>query len=265
MHTRASNSELVKPLPEPERTLNRRLRRRNRRVHFNQRNNPPQNPRVVYLLILDINHFRHFLVILKNLYPMDDEPIWATDHVVAPTPGSAITIPETANEFAIKVLNAATGGIFLYKTPNQAYQLLEDKVLLKLDWAKNKKTKSSIKKTVAFADEGSSNSNTDKIMVRMDAKTLKMDAQYKELQTHAKNTKPYLDEDNIPMSREEEAKFMQTFRKTRFYNDYRDWDSNRDNWHSNERSSYNQDNYRSNIDDKPYNLQKQFIDFMKSQ
>ncbi|GKF20712.1 hypothetical protein Tco_0069350 [Tanacetum coccineum] len=54
MHTRASNFELVKPLPEPERTLNRRLRRRNKRVPFNQRNNPPQNPRVVYPPILDI-------------------------------------------------------------------------------------------------------------------------------------------------------------------------------------------------------------------
>ncbi|GJR37611.1 hypothetical protein Tco_1213295 [Tanacetum coccineum] len=186
--------------------------------------------------------------------------------VVANNSQFAITIPKTANEFAIKeVLNAAAGGIFLYKTPNQAYQLLEDKVLLKLDWAKNQKTKSSLKKTVAFADEGSSNSNTDKIMARMDAMTLKMDAQYKELQTHAKKTKPDLDEDNIPMSREEEAKFMQTFRKTRFYNDYRDRDSNRDNWRSNERSSYNRDNYRSNTDDKPYDLQKQFNDFMKSQ
>ncbi|GJZ35389.1 reverse transcriptase domain-containing protein [Tanacetum coccineum] len=29
---------------------------------------------------------------------MDDEPIWAADHVVALTPGFAITIPETANE-----------------------------------------------------------------------------------------------------------------------------------------------------------------------
>ncbi|GJW21566.1 reverse transcriptase domain-containing protein [Tanacetum coccineum] len=221
MHTRASNSELVEPLPEPERTLNRRLHRRNRRVPFNQRNNPPQNPRVVYPPILDINHFCHFLVILENLYPMDDEPMWAADHVIAPTLGSAITIPETVNEFVIKdelnegtietwdelrttfisrlfplalfdrllgeiqafsphenesltdawlrmkvmlrnfhghnsskgniikifyhglseitqeVLNAASVGIFLYKTPNQAYQLLEDKVLLKLDWAKN--------------------------------------------------------------------------------------------------------------------------------
>ncbi|GKE33163.1 hypothetical protein Tco_1452485 [Tanacetum coccineum] len=218
---------------------------------------------------------------------MDDEPMYAADHDVAPTPGSSIIIPETANEFAIKVnhltlvkgnqfdgrtktdphkhiheflgicdmfkcrdtknevvrlmmfplsltgeaktwldklnegtikteitqevLNAVAGGIFLYKTPNQAYQLLEDKVLLKLDWAKNQKTKSSLKKTVSFADEGSSNTDTDKIMARMDAMTMKMDAQYKELQSRTKQPTPDLNDDDIPMSREEEAKFMQTF------------------------------------------------------
>ncbi|GKF14706.1 hypothetical protein Tco_0056168, partial [Tanacetum coccineum] len=59
MHTRASNSELVEPLLEPELTL-------------------------------------------ENLYPVDDEPMWAADHVVALTPGSVITIPKTANEIAIK-------------------------------------------------------------------------------------------------------------------------------------------------------------------
>ncbi|GJS18696.1 hypothetical protein Tco_0413168 [Tanacetum coccineum] len=151
------------------------------------------------------------------------------------------------------------------KKSSSLFPILEDKVLLKLDWAKNQKTKSSLKKTVAFADGGSNNSDTDKIMVRMDAMTLKMDAQYKELQSNAKKTKPDLDEDDIPTSREEEAKFMQTFHKTRFYNDYRDQDSNRDNWRSNERSSYNRDNNRDNTDDKPYDLQKQFNDFMKSQ
>ncbi|GKE49501.1 reverse transcriptase domain-containing protein [Tanacetum coccineum] len=97
----------------------------------------------------------------------------------------------------------------------------------------------------------------------MDAMILKMDALYIELQTHAKKTKPDLDKDDIPMSQEEEAKFMQTFRKTRFYNDCRNRDSNH--WRSNEHSSYNRDNYRSNTDDKPYDLQKQFNDFMKSQ
>ncbi|GJU99232.1 hypothetical protein Tco_1328503 [Tanacetum coccineum] len=149
MHTHAFNSELVEPLPEPERTLNRRLRRRNRRVLFDQRNNPPQHPRVVYPPILDINYFCHFLITLQNLYPMDDEPMWAADRVVASTLGSAITIPKTANEFAIK---------------------------------------------------GNNNSDTNKTMARMDAITIKMDAQYKELQSHAKQPTPDLDEVDMPIN-----------------------------------------------------------------
>ncbi|GJV94036.1 hypothetical protein Tco_1541849 [Tanacetum coccineum] len=143
------------------------------------------------------------------------------------------------NGITQEVLSAAAGGIFLYKTPNQAYQLLKDKVLLKLDWAKNKKTKSSLKKTVAFADEGNSNSDTDKIMARMDAMTIKMDAQYKELQSRTKKLTPDLDDDDI-------AKFMQTFHKTRFYNDYRDRDSNFDNWLSSGRIDLQRDNYDLN-------------------
>ncbi|GJT75673.1 reverse transcriptase domain-containing protein [Tanacetum coccineum] len=171
MHARASNSELVEPLHEPECTLNRRHRQRNRRVPFEQRNNPPQQPRVVYVPILDINYFRHFLVTLQNLNSMDDEPMWAADHVVALTPGSTITIPETANEFAI---------------------------------------------------EGSSHSDTNKIMGRMNAMTMKMDAQYKDFQSRSKQPNPDHNDDDIPMSHEEEAKFMQTFRRTHFYNDYHD-------------------------------------------
>ncbi|GJZ09954.1 hypothetical protein Tco_0544237 [Tanacetum coccineum] len=213
MHTRASNSKLVEPLPEPKHTLNRRLRRRNRRVPFDLRNNPPQHPRIVYLPILNINYFCHFLDILQNYDSMNDEPMWAADRVVALTLGSAITILETANEFAIK---------------------------------------------------GSSNTNTNKIMAQIDAMTIKMDDQYKELQSRAKQPTPELDDDDIPMSREEEAKFMQTFCKTRFYNDYRDRDSNHDNWRSSGRNDYNRHNYRSNTDYKPYDLQRQFNDSMKS-
>ncbi|GJS30825.1 hypothetical protein Tco_0491445 [Tanacetum coccineum] len=141
---------------------------------------------------------------------MDDEPTWAADRVVALTPGSAITIPKTVNEFAIK---------------------------------------------------GSSNSDTDKIMARMDAMTMKMDDQYKELQSRSKPN-PDHNDDNIPMSHEEEAKFMQTFCRTGFYNDYRD--SKRDNWRSSGRNDYNRDNYQSYFDDKP-NLQKQLSDFIKAQ
>ncbi|GJW88397.1 hypothetical protein Tco_0163737 [Tanacetum coccineum] len=102
-------------------------------------------------------------------------------------------------------------------------------------------------------------------MALMNAMTMKLDAQYKELQSCTKQPKSDLNEDDTPMSREEEAKFMQTFRKTRFYNDYRDQDSHRDNWRSNEHNSYNRENYRPNTDDKSYDLPKQFNDFMKSQ
>ncbi|GKC56986.1 hypothetical protein Tco_1084584 [Tanacetum coccineum] len=74
------------------------------------------------------------------------------------------------------------------------------------------------------------NSNTAKIMARMDAMTMKMDAQYKEFQSRSKQPNPDHNNDDKPMSPEEEAKFMQTFCRTRFYNDYHDRDSNRDNW-----------------------------------
>ncbi|GJW18117.1 hypothetical protein Tco_0025553 [Tanacetum coccineum] len=50
----------------------------------------------------EINYFCHFLDILQNYDLKDDETMWVADRVVAPTPGSAITIPETPNEFAIK-------------------------------------------------------------------------------------------------------------------------------------------------------------------
>ncbi|GKC43767.1 hypothetical protein Tco_1061489 [Tanacetum coccineum] len=128
MHTRASNSELVEPLLEPERTLNRRRRRRNRRVPFDQRNNPPKNPGIVYPPILDINNFRHFLVTLENLYPIDNEPMWAADRVVAPTPGSSITIPETANKFAIKGnhLTLVKGNQFDGRTKNDPHKHIHE-------------------------------------------------------------------------------------------------------------------------------------------
>ncbi|GKG00325.1 hypothetical protein Tco_0302015, partial [Tanacetum coccineum] len=112
---------------------------------------------------------------------------------------------------------------------------------------------------VAFTAEGNSKSDTDKIMARMDAMTMKMDAQYKDFQSRLKQSN--LNDDDIPMSREEEAKFMQTFRRTRFYNDYLDRGSNRDNWRSSERNDYNRDNYQSHSDDKP-DLQKQLSDFV---
>ncbi|GJW48591.1 reverse transcriptase domain-containing protein [Tanacetum coccineum] len=91
-----------------------------------------------------------------------------------------------------------------------------------------------------------------------------MDVQYKEFQSHSKQSNPDHNDDDKPMSPKEESKFMQTFRRTRLYSDYRDRDSNRDNWRSSERNDYNRDNYSSNSNDKP-DLQKQLSDFIKAQ
>ncbi|GJX91360.1 reverse transcriptase domain-containing protein [Tanacetum coccineum] len=58
---------------------------------------------------------------------------------------------------------------------------------------------------------GPSNTDTERIMARMDAMTMKMDAQYKELQSQSKQSTPDENDDDLPMSQEEEAKCMQTF------------------------------------------------------
>ncbi|GJW57058.1 hypothetical protein Tco_0103789 [Tanacetum coccineum] len=224
MHTRASNFKLVEPLSELERTLNRRHRRRNRRVPFERTDERPAQPKIVYLPILDIKYFRYFVDIIENYNPLDDEPMWATDRVVAPTPDSAITIPETANEFSIKGNHLAL-----------------------------------VKKTNLMC-----NSDTDKIMTRMDVMTMKMDAQYKEMQSRSNHSILEYAEGDKPMSPEAEAKFMQTFRRTRLYNDHHNRDSNHDNWRSRGRNDYNRDNYRLNSDDKP-DLQRKLSEFIKAQ
>ncbi|GJT32213.1 reverse transcriptase domain-containing protein [Tanacetum coccineum] len=268
---------------------------------------------------------------------MDDEPMWVAGRVVASTPASVITIPETVNEFSIKGnhLTLVKGNqfdgrtktdphkhileflriydTFKYRdTENEADELrtafisrffppalfnrllgeirafsqhenesLTDAWLCMKEMLRNchchNLSKGNIIKIFyhglneitqevlnATAD-GNSNSDIDKIMARMDAMTVKIDARYKELQSRAKQPTLDLDDDDIPMSREEEAKFMQTFRKTRFYNDCPDRDSNHDNWHLSGRNDYNRDNYRSNTDDKSYDLQRQFNNFMKYQ
>ncbi|GJT12359.1 reverse transcriptase domain-containing protein [Tanacetum coccineum] len=60
---------------------------------------------------------------------MDDEPMWATDCVVAPTPDSAITIPKTSNEFAIKAFAWKTTDItgICPSFCKHKIQLLDDK------------------------------------------------------------------------------------------------------------------------------------------
>nr|GEX24862.1 hypothetical protein [Tanacetum cinerariifolium] len=236
---------------------------------------------------------------------MDDEPMWAADHVVALTLGSTITIPEIANDFAIKGnhLTLIKENRFDGRTKTDPYKHIHEFLIL-CDMFKYRDTKNEVvhlimfplsltKEAKTWLDElnegtiktwdelrtnfisrffpqlfliemlrnchGLSKGNIIKIFyhglnkitqevlnasttARMDAMTMKMDAQYKEFQSRSKQLN--LDDDDIPMSREEEAKFMQTFRRSRFYNDYRHRDSNRDNGCSSKKNDYNRDNYQ---------------------
>ncbi|GJS42686.1 hypothetical protein Tco_0567729 [Tanacetum coccineum] len=106
------------------------------------------------------------------------------------------------------------GGIFLYKTPNEAHQLLEDRVLLKLDWSKENKTK-PLRKTVAFVES----EENSPLLEKMEALTTRIDSQFKEIRGGMKEMRdrckkcrgphPSSDYDDKPMGgpKEEEANY----------------------------------------------------------
>ncbi|GJY52328.1 hypothetical protein Tco_0443175 [Tanacetum coccineum] len=190
MYTRASNSELVKKLSEPERTMNRRLRRRNRRFHFERRNERPAQPRIVYLPILDINYFCHFLDILENYNPVDDEPMWAADRVVAPTSG---------NQF---------DGRIKIDPRKHIHEFLGI-----CDLFKYRDTKNEVVRLMIFP-----------LSLMGEAKTSLFDRLLEEIRTFSQHENETLtdawlrmkemlrnDKDDKPMSPKAEAKFMQTF------------------------------------------------------
>ncbi|GKE66811.1 hypothetical protein Tco_1520972, partial [Tanacetum coccineum] len=76
------------------------------------------------------------------------------------------------------ILDGTAGGIFLYKSPNQVFHYLEDKVLFKLDWSTKSRTEHN-QRYVAFAD-GSNNDNS-RLMEKLEALTIKMDSQFQSL------------------------------------------------------------------------------------
>ncbi|GKC15116.1 hypothetical protein Tco_1011898, partial [Tanacetum coccineum] len=176
---------------------------------------------------------------------MDDEPMWAADRVIASTPGSAITIPETTNEFDNKAshLTLLKGNQFDGRTKTDPHKHIHEFLRI-CDMFKYRDTEnkavhlmmfplSLTREAKTFLDElrtafisqffppalfdrllreiCNSNTDTDKIITRMDAMTIKMAAQYKEFQSRAKQPTPDLDDDDMLMSHEEEAKFMKTF------------------------------------------------------
>ncbi|GJT87167.1 reverse transcriptase domain-containing protein [Tanacetum coccineum] len=82
---------------------------------------------------------------------MDDEPMWAADRVVTLTLGSAITIPKTANEFAIKgnYLTLVKGNQFDGRTKTDPYKHIHEFLRI-CDMFKNRDTKNEAVRLMMF-------------------------------------------------------------------------------------------------------------------
>nr|GEW68463.1 reverse transcriptase domain-containing protein [Tanacetum cinerariifolium] len=102
------------------------------------------------------------------------------------------------NEITQEILNAAVVVFSFIKLQIKFISFSKIKSYSSSPGLKTKKP-DHLLKTVAFADEGKSNSESKKIMARMDAMTVKIDAQYKEFQSYAKQPTPDLDDDDIPI------------------------------------------------------------------
>ncbi|GJQ97318.1 reverse transcriptase domain-containing protein [Tanacetum coccineum] len=83
-------------------------------------------------------------------------------------------------------LDETAGEIFFYKTPNQAFQFLNDKLLSKLDWSSKSKNEHH-QKYVPFADGSNSNNDNSRLMEKLEDLTIKMDSQFQSLKEEMKD------------------------------------------------------------------------------
>ncbi|GJX39411.1 hypothetical protein Tco_0252714 [Tanacetum coccineum] len=75
------------------------------------------------------------------------------------------------------ILDITVGGIFFYKSPNQTFQFLKDKVLFNLDWSIKSKNEHH-QKSVSFTDGSNSNNDNSRLMEKLAALTIKIDSQF---------------------------------------------------------------------------------------
>ncbi|GJY80853.1 reverse transcriptase domain-containing protein [Tanacetum coccineum] len=138
------------------------------------------------------------------------------------------------NEPTQAILDAR--GIFLYKTPNEAHQLLADRVLLKLDWSKENKAKPN-RKTIALAES----EEHSPLLEKMEALTTRIDSQFKEIEGDMKEMRdgcnkcggphPSSDYDDKPIGgpKEEEENYASGGYREGYRGNY--YGQNSGNWH----------------------------------
>ncbi|GKB34577.1 reverse transcriptase domain-containing protein [Tanacetum coccineum] len=78
------------------------------------------------------------------------------------------------------------GGIFLYKTPNEAFKILEDKVLLKLDFSKSSQNNPN-PKIVVFAGGSNVTSDHEILMEKLETLVTKIDTEFMNIRGELKD------------------------------------------------------------------------------
>ncbi|GKB90273.1 hypothetical protein Tco_0962545, partial [Tanacetum coccineum] len=130
---------------------------------------------------------------------------------------SATCSDTVKHESTQAILDKTAGGIFLYKTQNQAFQFLDDKVLFNHDWPIKSKNEHH-RKSVAFADGSDSNTDNSRFMEKLKAvdsqiinlneELQDMREKYNELR-NGNASKNHLNDDT-PMCERHEANYIQS-------------------------------------------------------
>ncbi|GKD86328.1 hypothetical protein Tco_1357482 [Tanacetum coccineum] len=115
------------------------------------------------------------------------------------------------------ILDVTARGIFFYKSPNQAFQLLVDKVLFEHDWSIKSKNEHH-QKSVSFSNESDSNTESSRFVEKlkaMDSKVISLNEElqdmrekYNELR-NGNASKNHLNDD-MPMCERHEANYIQS-------------------------------------------------------
>ncbi|GJY48801.1 reverse transcriptase domain-containing protein [Tanacetum coccineum] len=114
-----------------------------------------------------------------------------------------------------------TGGIFLYKTPNKAFKILDDKVLLKLDFLDDSQN-SPKPKIVVSAGGNNTNSDHAILMEKFEALATKIDYEFLKIRKELKemrdgrrdnHTSQIYMKDNTPMCDLVEANYVQGYHR----------------------------------------------------
>ncbi|GJZ88394.1 reverse transcriptase domain-containing protein [Tanacetum coccineum] len=115
------------------------------------------------------------------------------------------------------ILDGTAGGIFLYKSPNQAFQFLEDKVLFKHDWPIKSKNEHH-RKSVSFADGSDSNTDNSRFMEKlkaMDSQIISLNEELQDIRnkynelSEGNASKNHLNDDT-PMCERHETNYIQS-------------------------------------------------------